>query len=84
MTCIVTKFATKKALAEHCKVFGGQPVDSALDFYIENPSIFPAGPHEYSGMVSSMPVGKKVTVTNHPKRSWFATIERRADRFVVT
>lgn len=84
MTCIVTKFATKRALVEHCKVFGNCPVNSALDFYIDNPSSFPAGTFEYAGMVSLLPVGKKVIVTNHPKRSWFATIERKPDGFRVS
>jgi len=79
----VEGFKTKKDLKERVKCF--MPlVDPRLDFYISNPSPFPAGTYEYAGMASSLPVGKKVIVTNHPKRSWFAQIERTAAGFKVT
>ena len=84
MTCIVEGFASKKALKECLRAFGPGPVDTRLDFYISNPSPFPAGAYEYAGMASKLPVGKKVIVTNHPKRSWFATIERTVQGWRVT
>lgn len=83
MTCIVERFKTKKALAEQCKCFGAG-MDARLDFYISNPSPFPAGTYEYAGMASKMPEGKAVIVTNHPKRSWFARITKKDGRLKVT
>lgn len=83
MTCIVEGFKTKKALAERVKCFT-PTVDPNLDFYISNPSPFPAGTYEYAGMAGSMPVGKIVIVTNHPKRSWFAQIHRTDAGWKVT
>lgn len=82
MTCIVEGFKTKKALQECCKCLY-PTVDPRLDFYISNPSMFPAGKFEYAGMASQIPEGKKVLVTNHPKRSWFANIAKKDGRLVV-
>lgn len=84
MTCIVEGFKSKKDLKERVKCFGPEPVDPRLDFYISNPSPFPQGTYEFNGMAGHMPVGKKVIVTNHPKRSWFATIERTSKGWRVS
>ena len=84
MTCIVEGFKTKKALKDHCaRMWDLNPLTRARDFYIINPSPFPAGKFEFNGMALEMPEGKKVIVTNHPKRSWFAEIEAKGGRLVV-
>ena len=75
MTCIVD-FETKKELREALAQDCGPALTIISDPSIFNPRIFPA---------SDMTPGQKEVVTNHPKRSWFATIERLADgRFRVT
>jgi hypothetical protein len=72
MTCIV-QFPTKKAFRER--------VASAPErVYIDDPSIF--NPRGFSA--AEMKPGQRETVTNHPKRSWFAQIVRTADGFKVT
>lgn len=63
MTAIVSKIS-KKELKE--SVMKGE------NFYIEDPAIINAN----SFFLLDMPVGTKVFVTNHPKRSYFAKIER--------
>ena len=84
MTCIVEGFKTKKALKEHvAKMDLLDPLERARDIHVSNPSPFPCGKFEYAGYLHYMPEGKKVIVTNHPKRSWFATIERKNGRLVV-
>lgn len=74
MPCIVSpsRFPTKKALKE--ALLAGKSVD------IEDPSVF--NPRYF--FAADMAVGQRETVTNHPKRSWFAAIERTADGFKVT
>lgn len=85
MTCIVERFKTKKELKQHVEAHcQGPNMQPSLDVYISNPSPFPAGTFEYAGMVSALPEGKKVIVTNHPKRSWFAQIERKGGKLKVT
>lgn len=76
MTCIVQGFKTKKALREHLAAGG--------DTFISNPSFFPPNRFEYDGMACRLPIGQVVIVTNHPKRSWFAQIERTETGFKVT
>lgn len=63
MTNIVN-FKTKKALKE--AVVNGE------DFIINDPSI--VAPKTF--MATELPEGVSTTVTNHPKRSWFAIIKK--------
>lgn len=63
MTCIVS-FDTKKALKEAAV--------NGKDFYIDDPSI--VNPKTF--MASEMFDGQCIAVTNHPKRSWFASIKK--------
>ncbi len=72
MTCIVN-FSTKKALREALE--RGED-----NFRIDDPSIF--NPRSFRPM--EIPVGQKVVVTNHPKRSWFAEIQRTEKGYKVT
>jgi hypothetical protein len=65
MTCIVD-YPTKKAFREALAVQG-----PALR--IEDPSIY----WPYCGAIAAHPdiaAGLAITVTNHPKRSWFASV----------
>jgi len=65
MTCIVD-YPTKKSFREALAVQG-----PALR--IEDPSIFAP----YYGAIAAHPdiaAGRAITVTNHPKRSWFAAV----------
>ena len=72
MTCIVYNIKTKKELRE--RLAAGHCVT------IEDPSIF----KPRSFLSTDMTVGQREVVTNHPKRSWFAQIERTAAGFKVT
>lgn len=63
MTHIVNlrKYPTKKSLRE--------AVEAGKDPYLEDPSLF----SPFSGRISAVVSEKgSVTITNHPKRSWFA------------
>lgn len=72
MTCIVQGYATKKALRT--------AVAAGLDVTVTDPSIFK--PRTF--YVSDMIEGQSEVVTNHPKRSWFAKIERKGGKLRVT
>lgn len=75
MTMIV-QFPTKKALKE---MAASEP---AL-VHVQDPSFFDKPYGEYFRL-DVMKVGSKIVVTNHPKRSWFAQIERTDKGFKVT
>ena len=77
MTCIVEGFKTKKALKEQIT----RQLETDSDFFIEDPSIFKP---RRGFWASEMVEGQSEVVTNHPKRSWFAKIERKNGRLVVT
>lgn len=67
MTHIVspTRYKTKKAFKEAVK-------NNPSEVYLEDPSIFG---NALSGTVEHIMQQKEsITVTNHPKRSWFAAI----------
>ena len=72
MTCIINGARTKKELREK---LASDP--SAVS--IEDPSVFRP---RYFG-ADEMTIGQRETVTNHPKRSWFATVTRTAQGFKV-
>jgi hypothetical protein len=75
MTCIAN-FKTKKAFKEAC--------DSSPYPYIEDPSIF----SPWDGPIDRHPAlacdGGYITVTNHPKRSWFAMVKRSSGGLKVS
>lgn len=73
MTCIVSPevFTSKAAL----KVAAEQG-----RLWIEDPSIF--APRSFNAR--DMQVGQREVVTNHPKRTKFATIERTAEGWRVS
>jgi len=66
MTCIV-EFKTKKELKESINNIDKK---ENKDFLIEDPSFM--NPSTF--WASDISENQKVTVTNHPKRSWFAMI----------
>lgn len=72
MTCIVDAdmYGTKKSLREAVARDPG-------NVYIEDPSIFAGSRGIFTA--ADITVGEGVVVTNHPKRSWFASIRRRED-----
>jgi len=72
MTCIANaeKYKTKKSFLEAIKTQGADKVR------IEDPSI--VAPF-YGTVAQYMANHKSMTVTNHPKRSWYAAIELKAD-----
>lgn len=75
MTHIVdpTRFKTKKSFKE------AVAADPAT-VYLADPSIIDA----LSGPVDKLLKYRRlITVTNHPKRSWFASIEMKNDKIVV-
>ena len=63
MTCIVN-FETKKSLI--------QAVSNNEEFFIEDPSFM--NPRSFTS--TELRDGEKIVVTNHPKRSWFAQLQR--------
>lgn len=78
MTHIVK--GTKKALKLHLRC-PDQKDCPQVDVYFEDPSMFEGA---WSGWASEMDIGHKINCTNHPKRSWFATVERMEKGFKVT
>lgn len=85
MTCIVTfpgqglpRKDSKKQLRE--LLTGRDAERMAYRVIITDPSIFK--PRDF--LASDMTIGQKEVVTNHPKRSWFAQIERTATGWKVT
>lgn len=78
MTCIIYGATTKKELREKCALINeGNP---EVHLEVEDPSIFK--PRKFT--VADMQIGQSETVTNHPKRSWFATIQRTERGFKVS
>ncbi len=71
MTCIVDRFKTKKALKE--------AVERGEHFWIFDPSI--VAPRSFSSI--QLKEGEEIVATNHPKRSWFAQIGRKAGKLYV-
>ena len=68
MTCIITGVKTKKELVEEVRSVnaGGQS-----SVWIEDPSIFAPWAVNLEEFVTR---GRSCEVTNHPKRSWFASL----------
>lgn len=72
MTHIVA-FSTKKAFKEAVAI-------APQNVYLRDPSIF----NPVSGSVTEvMEKVSHITVTNHPKRSWFAEVIRKGDKLMV-
>lgn len=71
MTCIVEGFPSKKSLKA--------AIDQGEIVFIKDPSIF--APRTFKA--SEIPEGKMEVVTNHPKRSWFASIEKKNGELIV-
>lgn len=82
MTHIVQGFKTKKALKE--RLMSREPGVVLFN----DPSIFDPKPRHVryteATMETSFAVGESLVCTNHPKRSWFAKVERTAAGFKVT
>lgn len=66
MTCIIEGVRTKKDLRARCQA------GDTKGIYINDPSIF--APRFFA--LGEMKIGQREVVTNHPKRSWFAMIQR--------
>jgi len=71
MTAIV-QIKTKKLLK--------QKIQAGEDVGIDDPSI--VNPRSF--FASELAEGESVVVTNHPKRSYFATIKKTGGKLVVT
>ena len=72
---LISTHKTKKAFKEAVK-------EDPTKVYLSDPSIFPGA---MSGMVSEiLKVKDSVTVTNHPKRSWFAEVKNGKKGIVVS
>lgn len=71
MTCITT-IETKKKLKE--------AINAGIPVYIDDPSIM--NPRSFAA--SEIKEGQTVTVTNHPKRNYFASITRKNGQLKVT
>jgi hypothetical protein len=81
MTCIVSEKMTK---AEFKRLVHKQPIDTGrYGVRITDPSIVAP----YTGAVERHPDllrdGGSITITNHPRRSWFASVTRRGTVLMV-
>jgi hypothetical protein len=76
MTCIISGVTSKGEL----KRLAAQGAAAIANIGIEDPSIF--NPRWFT--MGEMTVGQRVVVTNHPKRSWFAQIERTATGWKIS
>ena len=74
MTHIVEGFKTKKALKE--------AVAAGANPYISNPA-YGMFPGQWQGFLKELPTGTGVMATNHPKRSWFASIKNVGGKVVI-
>lgn len=73
MTLIV-QYKTKKAFKEAVK-------DDPTKVYIEAPGLH--SPAEEGFLSEVMKINDHITVTNHPKRSWFASVKNGKKGLVV-
>lgn len=71
----ITKIPTKKAFKEVVKA-------EPNNVWLEDPSIYDPMSGYVSDLLKEMPYDG-VTVTNHPKRSWFARVYINNDKIVV-
>jgi len=71
---IVEGFKSKAELQRH--------VAAGHGFSIIDPSLF-SPPYGNLFDANDLPEGAQVVATNHPKRSWFATISKRNGKVVV-
>lgn len=72
MTHIVSpNIRTKKQLRETL-----QDPTKVMQVHFTDPSIFPGA---WSGRADQMELGQTIVCTNHPKRSWFASVTKRHD-----
>lgn len=77
MTMIVQAISTKKELKTRL-LMGG-------NVRIEDPALMPEWrKYGSSFLATELPVGATIVVTNHPKRSWFAEIQRTTEGFKVS
>ena len=75
MTCIISpRIKTKAQLKSQIKMMNESEI-TMDDISIEDPSPF-AKPGRAGFGVMELEPGESVTVTNHPKRSWFAIVGR--------
>lgn len=76
MTCIVSPntYPTKKTLIEAVKTWNGSSGNRST-VLIHDPSVI----NPRSFYLHEMLPGEEVAVTNHPKRSWYAQVGRKAD-----
>lgn len=77
MTCIVEGFTHKKQL----KLQLDRANAGFQDGHVAIAEPFPGGTHWHT--TSNMVEGDSFIVTNHPKRSWFATITKKQGKLVV-
>jgi len=89
MTHIVSGVKTKTELKNHAKnlnelreyaTYMDEIEEEALlnKVHFSDPAVMPEW-KGFEGYMDQMKPGDKLTCTNHPKRSWFATVERKAD-----
>jgi hypothetical protein len=77
MTHLVYGAKTKKALKEFAELLNTTKENepSHRRVFFEDPVVYLSW-KGYEGTMLDMPEGTKITCTNHPKRTWFATVER--------
>ena len=85
MTCIVNaaKYPSKRILKETIEGINMKHIWSSVEkgeVFIEDPSI--VSPRSF--YASDLREGENVVVTNHPKRSYFAKIERKNGKLKVS
>lgn len=77
MPHIIYGVDTKKELKEVVESLNAGMLKETFVFFVD-PAIL-AEWKGWEGKLEDMPAGTSITCTNHPKRSWFATVEKVSD-----
>jgi hypothetical protein len=84
VTQIVTGCTTKKELREYAKLLNSGTKYLGIDPLLTDPSIHNPMRGGVTIPLREIFEGEVWIVTNHPKRSWFAKVERRMGKLLVS
>jgi hypothetical protein len=80
---VESHITTKKMLKAYAQAWNEKthPTERGGNVYFADPSIFP-GARDFS--FDSLPEGGRFSCTDHPKRSWFASVAKRDGKIIIT
>lgn len=80
---MITSCPTKKMLKHNIQLLNNP--QSQFDMLLEDPNLKSTWRnHGFEFSPTILQEGEIIVVTNHPKRSWFATITRKNGKLVVS